>query len=160
MNLLDAVLWLPLVGFVALLMVPREKVETIRRLALGVTLAGFVLSLGLAIGMQGGGGFEFVTDRAWIATPAIRYHTGIDGISLWLVLLTTLLAPICVLISWRQIDRRVKEFFALFLLLEFGLIGVFVALDLFLFYVFWEVSLVPMYFLIGIWGHSGASTQR
>ena len=153
MNLLDAVLWLPLVGFVALLMVPREKVETIRRLALGVTLAGFVLSLGLAIGMQGGGGFEFVTDRAWIATPAIRYHTGIDGISLWLVLLTTLLAPICVLISWRQIDRRVKEFFALFLLLEFGLIGVFVALDLFLFYVFWEVSLVPMYFLIGIWGH-------
>jgi NADH-quinone oxidoreductase subunit M len=153
MKLLDAVLWLPLAGFAALLMVPRERAETIRRLALGVTLAVFLVSLGLAAGLKGSGGFEFVTDHPWIAAPAIRYHVGIDGISLWLVLLTTLLAPIGVLISWRQIDRRVKEFFALFLLLEFGLIGVFVSLDLFLFYVFWEVSLVPMYFLIGVWGH-------
>src|SRR5439155_890096 len=72
---------------------------------------------------------------------------------LWLVLLTTLLTPIAVLVSWKHIDHRVKEFFAFLILLEFGLIGVFVALDLFLFYVFWEVSLVPMYFLVGIWGH-------
>ena len=76
-----------------------------------------------------------------------------DGLSLWLVILSTLLTPIAVLISWRHIDKRVKEFHAFLLLMEFGLIGVFVALDLFLFYVFWEVSLVPMYFLIGVWGH-------
>ena len=79
--------------------------------------------------------------------------SAIDGISLWLVLLTTLLTPLCVLVSWRSIDKHVKEFFAFLLLLEFGLIGVFCALDFFLFFVFWEVSLVPMYFLIGIWGH-------
>ncbi|MGD0014081.1 MAG: NADH-quinone oxidoreductase subunit M [Bryobacteraceae bacterium] len=98
-------------------------------------------------------GFQYVTDLPWIASPSIRYHTGIDGVSLWLVLLTTLLTPLGVLVSWRSISRRVKEFFALFVLMEFGLIGVFVSLDLFLFYVFWEVSLVPMYFLIGVWGH-------
>jgi NADH-quinone oxidoreductase subunit M len=78
---------------------------------------------------------------------------GLDGLSLWLVILTTLLTPICVLVSWKSIDHRVKAFYAFLILLEFGLIGVFVSLDLFLFYVFWEVSLVPMYFLIGIWGH-------
>ena len=89
----------------------------------------------------------------WIDSPDIHYHVGIDGISLWLVLLSTFLTPICVLISWRSIQKRVKEFFAFLLLLEFGLIGVFCAQDLFLFYVFWEVTLVPMYFLIGIWGH-------
>ena len=77
----------------------------------------------------------------------------LDGLSLWLVLLTTLLTPIAALVSWNHIDHRRKEFYAFLLLLEFGVIGVFVAMDLFLFYVFWEVSLVPMYFLIGIWGH-------
>ncbi len=91
--------------------------------------------------------------RPGSTSPAINYHVGIDGLSLWLVLLTTLLTPIAVLVSWKHIDHRAKEFFAFLLLLEFGLIGVFIALDLFLFFVFWEVSLVPMYFLIGIWGH-------
>ena len=90
---------------------------------------------------------------AWINYPPIHYHVGLDGLSLWLVLLTTLLTPIAVLVSWKYIDHRVKEFFAFLILLEFGLIGVFVSLDLFLFYVFWEIALVPMYFLIGIWGH-------
>ena len=94
-----------------------------------------------------------MTDVLWIAGPSIRYHVGLDGLSLWLVLLSTLLTPIAVLISWRHIDKRVKEFYAFLLLMEFGLIGVFIALDLFLFFVFWEVSLVPMYFLIGVWGH-------
>ena len=88
----------------------------------------------------------------WIG-QTIHYHVGVDGICLWLVLLSTFLTPLCVLVSWKSIHDRVKEFFAFLLLLEFGVIGVFVALDLFLFYVFWEVSLVPMYFLIGIWGH-------
>ena len=95
----------------------------------------------------------FSTNVSWINYPPIRYHVGLDGLSLWLVLLTTLLTPISVLVSWKSIDHRVKEFFAFLILLEFGLIGVFVSLDLFLFYMFWEISLVPMYFLIGIWGH-------
>ena len=92
-------------------------------------------------------------DTTWIRSPEIHFFVSLNGVSLWLVLLTTFLTPICVLISWRNIQNRVKEFYAFLLLLEFGLIGVFLAQDLFLFYVFWEVSLVPMYFLIGIWGH-------
>lgn len=154
MNLLNLVLALPLAGFLLLLALPREREEAIRRLALAVSLIAFVASLGLALGYRAGApGFQFVTDVAWISQPPIRYHVGLDGLSLWLVLLTTLLTPIGILVSWRYISRRVKEFYALFLLLEFGLAGVFVALDLVLFYVFWEVSLVPMYFLIGVWGH-------
>src|SRR6185312_12851911 len=89
----------------------------------------------------------------WISSPEIHFSIAADGVSLWLVLLTTLLTPICALISWQSIHDRAKEFFAFLLLLEFGLIGVFIAQDLFLFYVFWEICLVPMYFLIGIWGH-------
>ena len=88
----------------------------------------------------------------WIPSIGVNYHVGIDGISLFLVLLTTFLTPITILSSWNSIDRRVKEYFIFLLLLETGMLGVFVALDLFLFYVFWEVMLVPMYFLIGVWG--------
>ena len=154
MNLLNIVLALPLAGFLVLLALPKDRHELIRRVALAVSLLTFVLSLGLAAGFQDDApGFQFATDAPWISSPAIRYHVGLDGVSLWLVILTTLLTPIGILVSWRSITRSVKEFFVLFLLLEFGLAGVFVALDLFLFYVFWEVSLVPMYFLIGIWGH-------
>jgi NADH-quinone oxidoreductase subunit M len=152
--LLNAVLFLPLAGFLLLLAIPRRNEEAIRRFALAVALAVFLLSLVVAVRFdRSTANFQFGTDIPWIATPAIRYHTGLDGISLWLVLLTTLLTPVGILVSWRHIDRRVKEYFAFFLLMEFGLVGVFAALDLFLFYVFWEVSLVPMYFLIGIWGH-------
>ncbi len=99
------------------------------------------------------GKFAIETNQSWIQSPAINYHVALDGISLWLVILTTLLTPMCVLVSWRSIDKHIKQFFAFLLLLEFGLVGVFCALDLFLFFVFWEVSLVPMYFLIGVWGH-------
>ncbi len=154
MTLLDLVLALPLAGFLLLLLLPAGRAATIRRVSLGVTLAVFALSLGLVVpSLDGGPGLRFETNVPWIPTPAIRYHVALDGLSLWLVLLATLLTPLCVLISWRSIESRVKEFFAFLLLLEFGLIGVFVALDLFLFYVFWELALVPMYFLIGIWGH-------
>src|SRR5215467_365857 len=92
-------------------------------------------------------------DLPWITSPNIHFAISVNGVSLWLVLLSTFLTPICVLISWNSIRDRVKEFYAFLLLLEFGLIGVFLAQDLFLFYVFWEITLVPMYFLIGIWGH-------
>ncbi len=153
MNPVNWILALPATGFLAVLLWP-GRAETARALALAVSLVVFVLSLGLIPGVWGAGAsWSHVTDLPWIESPAIRYHVAVDGLSLWLVLLTTLLTPICVLISWRYIDRRVKEFYALLLLLETGLVGVFVALDLFLFYVFWEVSLVPMYFLIGVWGH-------
>jgi NADH-quinone oxidoreductase subunit M len=154
MICLNLCLVLPLAGFIALLLLPRDNHLLIRRAALGLSLVVFVLSVVLATGLdRAKADFQFVTDVPWIDSPAIRYHVGADGLSVWLVLLSTLLTPIAVLVSWRHIDKRVKEFHAFLMLLEFGLIGVFVSLDLFLFYVFWEVALVPMYFLIGIWGH-------
>src|SRR5258708_2291418 len=133
MTLLNLVLALPLAGFLIVLLMPREKPQSIRGVALAIALLTFVLSIGLATGLRSDApGAQFSTDVIWIPSPEIHYHVGIDGLSLWLVLLSAFLTPICVLISWRSIDKRVKEFFA-FLLLEFGLIGVFVALDLFLF---------------------------
>ena len=154
MNLLNWVLPLPLVGFMFALFMPRDRPQAIRILTLVFSLVTFAASLGLVAGFQADiPGQQFSTDFVWIPSPEIHYHIGLDGISLWLVILSTFLTPIAILISWRYIDKREKEFYALLLLLEFGLIGVFVSLDLFLFYVFWEISLVPMYFLIGIWGH-------
>jgi NADH-quinone oxidoreductase subunit M len=152
MTLLDIVLFLPLIGFLILLFVPKNSS---RMAALVISLLVFVVSLGLLspYWFSSPSGYTFSTDVPWIASPAIRYHVNLDGLSLWLVLLSTLLTPIAVLVSWKYIDHRVKEYYAFLILLEFGLIGVFVAMDLFLFYVFWEVSLVPMYFLVGIWGH-------
>ncbi len=152
--LLDIVLFLPLVGFLILLLLSKESGGAARMGALAFSVVVFILSLGL-IGpvMSSPTTMSWVTDMPWITMPQIRYHIGLDGLSLWLVILSTLLTPVGVLVSWRQIQKRVKEFYALLLLLEFGLIGVFVSLDLFLFYVFFEVSLVPMYFLIGVWGH-------
>ena len=155
MTLLDVVIFLPLVAFLLILLLSKENTEGIRRFSLIASMVTFIASLGLIGPYWFGnpGKYVFETDVPWINSPAIRYHVAIDGISLWLVLLTTLLTPLCVLVSWRYIQKRVKEYFAFLLLLEFGLIGVFCAFDFFLFYVFWEVSLVPMYFLIGIWGH-------
>jgi NADH-quinone oxidoreductase subunit M len=155
MSLLDAVLFLPLLGFFALILVPKSNPQASRMGALVISLLIFVVSLGLLAPywFANPTGYTFSTNVSWINYPPIRYHVGVDGLSLWLVLLSTLLTPIAVLVSWNSIDNRVKEFFAFLILLEFGLIGVFVSLDLFLFYTFWEISLVPMYFLIGIWGH-------
>jgi NADH-quinone oxidoreductase subunit M len=154
MNLLDIVIAIPLLGFFILLVAPRAAEGLIRALALGISLVAFIASLGLALQYETiRPGEQFVTDIVWVASPNIHYHVSLDGLSLWLVILATFLTPICVLVSWKSIQSRSKEFFAFLLLLEFGLVGVFAAQDLFLFYVFWEVSLVPMYFLIGIWGH-------
>ena len=155
MTLLDAVIFLPLIAFLISLVLPKDNPGLIRGFSLAASGVIFLISLGL-IGpywFQSTGKFVFENNLPWIDSPAIRYHVAIDGITLWLVILTTLLTPICVLVSWRYIQKHVKQFFAFLLLLEFGLIGVFCALDLFLFFVFWEVSLVPMYFLIGVWGH-------
>ena len=148
MNLLDMLLAIPLAGFLLTLLLPRRNEDAIRVLSLAVALAAFVLSLVLPAGFE-----QQSTDLIWIPSLDIHYHVAADGLSLWLVLLPTFLTPIVILISWRHITNRIKEFYAFLLLLEFGLVGVFLAQDLFLFYVFWEISLVPMYFLIGIWGH-------
>ena len=153
MTLLDAVLFLPLAGFFLLLILPRKTSSRMAALIVSVLIFAVSLALIAPYWFANPSSYTFSTNVSWIASPPIRYHVALDGLSLWLVLLTTLLTPIAVLVSWKHIDHRMKEFFAFLLLLEFGLIGVFVSLDLFLFYVFWEVSLVPMYFLIGIWGH-------
>ena len=111
MTLLNLCLAMPVAGFLVLLALPRERPALIRGASLLISVIVFLLSLGLAFGFDNSSSeFQFVTNVAWIKTPAIRYHVGIDGLSLWLVILSTLLTPIAVLISWNHIDRRVKEF--------------------------------------------------
>jgi NADH-quinone oxidoreductase subunit M len=152
-NILTLVTFVPAAGGLLLLFFPRRDTD-LRRFALVISLLTFVLSLHLPAHFNRNlAGFQFDENIAWIATPNIHYHMALDGISLWLVVLTTFLAPLCVLISWKSIHERVKEFFILLLVLETGLIGVFVALDLFLFYFFWEATLIPMALIIGMYGH-------
>src|SRR5262249_33043673 len=120
---------------------------------LAITTITFLLSLGLLAEFNPAiGGFQFETSLVWVESLGIKFHLGIDGISLWLVILTTFLTPIALLAATGSVSRRVREFVIAMLVLEVGMLGAFVALDLFLFYVFWEVMLVPMYFIIGIWG--------
>jgi NADH-quinone oxidoreductase subunit M len=152
MSALDIVLFAPLIGFLLLLLVPKEMSRTAALVISLLVFAGSLLLLA-PYWFAYPTGYTFETNKAWINFPPIHYHVGLDGISLWLVLLSTFLTPIAVAVSWKYIENRVKEYYAFLILLEFGLIGVFVSVDLFLFYVFWEISLVPMYFLIGIWGH-------
>jgi NADH-quinone oxidoreductase subunit M len=151
--ILTLVTFAPLAGALLLVLLPRRDRE-IRWFALGVSLLTFLLSLHLPAHFhRGQAGFQFELDQQWISTPNIHYHIGIDGISLWLIVLTTFLTPLCVLISWKSVHGQVKEFFILLLVLETALIGVFIALDLFLFYFFWEATLIPMALLIGVYGH-------
>jgi len=151
--ILATVTFLPTAGAILLLLVPRRD-SSIRSFALIVSVVTFIVSLYLPIHFRNGQpGFQFDIDGQWITTPNIHFHLGVDGISLWLVVLTTFLVPLGVLVSWKSIHERVKEFFILFLLLETAMIGVFVSLDLFLFYFFWEASLIPMALLIGMYGH-------
>jgi NADH-quinone oxidoreductase subunit M len=151
--ILTLVTFIPAACGLLLLIFPRRD-RDIRIFALIVSMLTFGLSLHLVANfhrMQTE--FHYQIDRQWISTPNIHYHMGVDGISMWLVLLTTFLTPLCVLISWKSIQERVKEFFILLLILETALIGVFTSLDLFLFYFFWESTLIPMALLIGIYGH-------
>jgi NADH-quinone oxidoreductase subunit M len=152
--LLTVLTFLPVAGTLALLLLRDDDHVWIRRLALTTAVVEFGLSLLLFRGFNSQvAGYQWEEFHAWIPQPPIHYHLGIDGLSLFLVLLTTLLTPISILASWKSIDQRVKGFFICLLVLETGVIGVFVSLDLFLFFLFWEVMLIPMYFLIGIWGH-------
>ncbi len=154
MNILGLTLFLPLIGFFLLLFTPRGS-KAPYYVALLATVVTFLCSLGLIAPVAANGSqFASAINKMWTDVPGmqIRFHLGVDGISLWLVLLTTLLLPIAVWISDSMIKDRQKNFFALLLLFEFGLIGVFTALDLFVFYVFWEIALVPMYLMVGSWG--------
>ncbi len=151
-HILSVLIFLPLVGMVLIMLLNKERHLAIRWTATVFAALTFVVSL-VALGLfsSRAAGMQLEVSVPWIQAINVSYHLGVDGLSMPLIILTTLLTLLCVIYSWR-IDDRVKEYMAFFMLLETGMLGVFCALDFFLFYVFWEVSLVPMYFLIGIWG--------
>jgi NADH-quinone oxidoreductase subunit M len=158
-NILTIVCFFPLVGIPLILLWPKGKEhdEGVKWIANIVFLLGFLISLPLILFFNrpeyiAETGMRYVVRADWIPAIGVQYHMGIDGISLLLILLTTLLGFLSILSSWTAITERVREYYIYFLLLQVGMIGVFMALDFFLFYVFWEVMLVPMYFIIGIWG--------
>ena len=150
-HLLNLLVGLPIVAAVMVLFIPRQMLSTLRGFTLGVLAVGFVASLWLLkVPMTAGWHFQFTKD--WMPGMGIRWHVAVDGISLWLVLLTTFITPIAVYAAFGSIKTRIKELCFAFLLLQGAMLGAFVALDLFLFYLFWELMLVPMYLMIGIWG--------
>jgi NADH-quinone oxidoreductase subunit M len=156
LHLLTILILLPVAGALALVaysFVPNRRDEHYRWIALAVSIVTFILSLLLLRGEGGAlAGFRFEENISWVGTIGARYHLGVDGISLWLVLLTTLLVPIAILSSWNAIAKRQLSYYAFMLILASAMVGVFVSLDLLLFYLFFEASLVPMFLLIGIWG--------
>ncbi|MFL5661913.1 MAG: proton-conducting transporter membrane subunit, partial [Ktedonobacteraceae bacterium] len=163
--ILSIIILLPLVGGIAILCIPKEHVSVIRWTALAVAWMDFLLAMALVLAYSQAGvsisspilgsapnaTFLYNERLTWIASLGINYSLGVDGISLLLVALTTLLTLVCVGASFR-IDRKVKNYMAFMLLLECGILGVFLSTNLFLFYIFWEVMLIPAYFLIGSWG--------
>ena len=150
--LLSAIVFAPALGALLLLFVPGTNLRLIKQIALIAVLASFVLSLRLIGYDTGGAEFQFREDLPWIEAFGMRYSMGVDGLAVVLVLLTTLLSVVAIIYSFEPIKTKVKAYYITMLLLMVGMLGVFVSLDLFLFYVFWEVSLFPMYFVIGIWG--------
>ncbi|HLE88952.1 MAG TPA: NADH-quinone oxidoreductase subunit M [Candidatus Limnocylindria bacterium] len=152
LPVLTLVVFTPLIGVLLLLFVPRDRARIIRWVALLAALASLGFSLMLLGYQPAGAEFQYREDLAWIPAFGMRYTLGVDGLSVVLVILTTVLSVVSIFYSWDPIQVRVKEYYAAMLLLMVGMLGVFVALDLFLFYVFWELSLIPMYLIIGIWG--------
>jgi NADH-quinone oxidoreductase subunit M len=157
MGLLSLTVLLPIAGAVLLLLIGNpdgRKDRLIQWVTLAVSLVVFAVTLVVWAGFDASSAeFQFTERRQWIPAFGVEYSVGIDGISLLLVVLTAFLTPVALLSSWESVDRKVKEFSIFLLLLEASMIGVFVSLDLFLFYVFWDAMLIPMYFLIGIWGY-------
>ena len=151
-HILSIVLFTPLVGLLVLLFIPSSNARAIKWWANVVALVGFLVSLPLVFRFDPNRDFQFEERATWIPTLGATYHLGIDGLGLLLVMLTTLIGFIAILSSWTAIHERLKEYYAFFLLLQTGMLGVFMALDFLLFFVFWETVLVPMYFIIGIWG--------
>ncbi|HEY5674779.1 MAG TPA: NADH-quinone oxidoreductase subunit M [Malonomonas sp.] len=155
--LLSIMTFFPLLGMLFILFIPRDNDGLLKGFTLVVTLITFAISLPLAFdnAFATSGGMHYREFYEWIKIGSffqMNYSIGVDGISLWLVMLTTFIMPIAVLSTWKSVEKHTKGFMALLLLLETGMLGAFVSLDLFLFYIFWELMLIPMYFLIGIWG--------
>ncbi|MBK8130554.1 MAG: NADH-quinone oxidoreductase subunit M [bacterium] len=151
--LLTLCIAVPAVAALLVLFLPRTAPGLIRWFSLGASLLAFAVSLVVYANFQvGEASFQMVEKMQWIPSIGAEWHLGVDGISLFLIMLTTLLTVLCILSSWNSINERVQEYHFFFLLLEAGMVGVFAALDLFVFYVMWEVMLVPMFFLIGVWG--------
>jgi NADH-quinone oxidoreductase subunit M len=154
-HILSTILFTPIVGGILMLFIPRERADLHRWMGNIFAFLGLAASLPLLWRFNWGPGapqFQFVEDLSWIPSVGARYTVGIDGLSFLMVMLTTILGAISILSSWSAIQKREKEYYILFLLLQTGMLGVFMSLDFVLFYVFWEVMLVPMYFLIGVWG--------
>lgn len=153
MTVLIATLLIPLLGAFAVLFINKDNRKLIEMFAVGTSLVAFLVSLGLYFNFNSSlEGFQFVTDVTWIPAIDAGFRVGIDGMTLLMVMLTTFITPIALLSSLSSINKRHKEYYFMFLMLQFGMLGVFMSLDMFLFYVFWEVILIPMYFIIGIWG--------
>ncbi|MBF0520535.1 MAG: NADH-quinone oxidoreductase subunit M [Nitrospirae bacterium] len=152
-SLLSAIIFLPVFGGLFLFVIGRENKAVIKGIALLVTVLDFLLSLPLFIKFdKAASSMQFVEHYKWIPTFDISYYVGVDGISILMVLLSTLTAILCTLVSWNAIKDKVKEFYISLLLVEGFMIGVFCSLDMFLFYIFWEAMLIPMYLIIGVWG--------
>jgi len=152
-NILSIVTWLPTLGAIAILaLFKKDQANLIKKFATAVFGLAFIVSLFLLTYDRGIGGMQFLEDHRWIPVIGARYQMGVDGVAVLLIVLTTLLGVIAALSSWKYIEKREKEYYILLLLLQTAVVGVFTSMDLFLFYLFFEVSLVPMYFLIGIWG--------
>ncbi len=151
--LLTCLLFTPVAGAIILLFFAKGKENLVRWFGLIVSLAAFVISLFIYFNFDPSvSGFQFIHQFKWIEKLNISYKVGIDGMALLLLMLTTFLTPLTLLSSWKSINKRVKEFTFFMLMLEAGMLGVFISIDLFLFYIFWEAMLIPMYFIIGIWG--------
>jgi NADH-quinone oxidoreductase subunit M len=152
-NLLSIITWLPALGAILILgLFKREQNDVIKKFATGWLVLDFLISLWLFGYDRNIGGFQFLEDRQWIPIIGARYQLGVDGVAVLLIVLTTFLGVLAALSSWNYIQKREKEYYILLLLLQTMVLGVFSSMDLFLFYLFFEVGLVPMYFLIGIWG--------
>jgi len=156
-HLLSLMTFFPILGMLIVLMLPKNNGGLLKGATLVVTLITFVISLPLALDpvFKTSGAMHYKEFTEWINVGGyfqMNYNVGIDGISLWLVMLTTFIMPIAVLSTWQAVTKNVKGYMALLLLLETAMLGAFIALDLFLFYIFWELMLIPMYFMIGIWG--------
>jgi NADH-quinone oxidoreductase subunit M len=148
-------LFLPLLGAIIIAFVPKERLRLVRGIGLGVAGATLLLFARLWLGFDPAGGYQYVVRIPWIEILGVSYGLGLDGLSLPLVALTAVLFVFALVFSWPE-DRRSKEYYGWFLFLETACLGVFSALDFFLFYIFWDLTLVGMYFIIAIWGHEGA----
>lgn len=161
LPLLSITIFLPAIGALLLLFLKDSMEQLQKMLALIVSALTFIVSLPLYFSFNSNtAAFQFEENYTWISAIGANYHVGIDGISLLMIMLTTFLGPLVVLSAWNAVHKSLKGFLISLLVLETGMLGVFASLDIFLFYIFWEAMLIPMYFVIGIWAGSAVCMQR